>query len=607
MSRLTRAVIATACVAGTVLVTAPAAFAAAPAAVTGSASSVTATTASLAGTVNPGTENTTYTFEYGTTTSYGSSTPTGTINGAATPTTITRGSVSGTDYVKTEAAAVTSVAVTKPTADGAGKLLVADVTNGGGTMTLPTGWAWATGMPFTTTGVGKGLAWHVGSGSDPASWTFSQGTSDKLTVIVTVYSGVDTTTPFDGTPTKATSLASSVVVPSLTTTVAGARLITGGAANCSTSCTITKPSTSTLLVGSAGTGKRAGFADETQAAAGATGTRTWTNSVSNLQLAAYLAALKPAPGTGGINTPQAVSANLTGLTGSTLYHYRLKATNSSGTSTGSDATFTTSAPPPPPVPTSPSGPSTSGSWSTAFSDGFDGAALDTTKWMNEVGRNIHGSGILAASSNVEVKNGALYLKLAQDPSTGTYTGGFVGTDADWQAPTAGRYNMAVGDVVQARIYQPGSVETGTGSEYCFNWGGLWTSGRSWPQGGEDDVAECLTTVTGTTSRWTQNYHGITSYSPLNTAQYDSNGSQSNSQTGWHVFTLSRNADGNSYFYIDGVLQRSVTYTNHETPNSAQVLNLAQGKSGSRTGVTGDAGALQVDYVVAFNSSGGVTG
>jgi hypothetical protein len=46
-----------------------------------------------------------------------------------------------------------------------------------------------------------------------------------------------------------------------------------------------------------------------------------------------------APGAG--KTPVAVSAQITGLAPGTLYHYRLLAANSDGTSYGSDETFTT--------------------------------------------------------------------------------------------------------------------------------------------------------------------------------------------------------------------------------------------------------------------------
>jgi hypothetical protein len=54
-----------------------------PAATTGAASAVTATTATLNGTVSPNKETTTYRFEYGPTTAYGSQTPAGTTSGNA--------------------------------------------------------------------------------------------------------------------------------------------------------------------------------------------------------------------------------------------------------------------------------------------------------------------------------------------------------------------------------------------------------------------------------------------------------------------------------------------------------------------------------------------
>jgi hypothetical protein len=54
---------------------------------------------------------------------------------------------------------------------------------------------------------------------------------------------------------------------------------------------------------------------------------------------------------GSGNENQVVSATLTGLRAGTTYHYRLIATNASGTTVGVDATFTTlGAPPPPPPP-----------------------------------------------------------------------------------------------------------------------------------------------------------------------------------------------------------------------------------------------------------------
>jgi hypothetical protein len=55
----------------------------------------------------------------------------------------------------------------------------------------------------------------------------------------------------------------------------------------------------------------------------------------------------PAPGSG--TSPVEVSAEVTGLTPSTTYHFRVAATNPDGTSTGSDQTFTTLSPSAPTV------------------------------------------------------------------------------------------------------------------------------------------------------------------------------------------------------------------------------------------------------------------
>jgi hypothetical protein len=52
----------------------------------------------------------------------------------------------------------------------------------------------------------------------------------------------------------------------------------------------------------------------------------------------------PATVTGSVVTP--VTAAITGLTPGTLYHFRVKGTNSNGSANGSDLTFTTAATPP---------------------------------------------------------------------------------------------------------------------------------------------------------------------------------------------------------------------------------------------------------------------
>jgi len=59
--------------------------------------------------------------------------------------------------------------------------------------------------------------------------------------------------------------------------------------------------------------------------------------------------LTTAPQNRSGNTFQVVGANITGLTANTLYHFRVVASNGAGTTTGSDGTFTTLTPTGPPV------------------------------------------------------------------------------------------------------------------------------------------------------------------------------------------------------------------------------------------------------------------
>jgi hypothetical protein len=78
-------------VAVVVAATAAVALAAAPRATTGAASAVSATSATVSGTVDPGGESTTYAFDYGTSSSYGSSTASHGAGSGSSATTVTAG------------------------------------------------------------------------------------------------------------------------------------------------------------------------------------------------------------------------------------------------------------------------------------------------------------------------------------------------------------------------------------------------------------------------------------------------------------------------------------------------------------------------------------
>ena len=138
----------------------------------------------------------------------------------------------------------------------------------------------------------------------------SMATAGRASCTLLRYSGVNPTTPIDVAPTVTTSNdALSLDAPSLTTATAGAQLVSGcvsDSANPATN-TITKPVTMTLRKDSTGTGRRSAMADEAFGAAGATGTRTWTQTTAALGMAVWLGALRPATGGGTITVPLGIA------------------------------------------------------------------------------------------------------------------------------------------------------------------------------------------------------------------------------------------------------------------------------------------------------------
>src|SRR5437868_1650043 len=90
----------------------------------------------------------------------------------------------------------------------------------------------------------------------------------------------------------------------------------------------------------------------------------------------------PATGAGSGTTGTGVSATITGLVPGTTYHYRLAATNASGTTNGADGVFTTSGSP---VPAAVTGSATNLSASSATLDGSVNPNGRATTWRFEYG------------------------------------------------------------------------------------------------------------------------------------------------------------------------------------------------------------------------------
>lgn len=238
------------------------------------------------------------------------------------------------------------------------------------------------------------------------------------------------------------------------------------------------------------------------------------------------------------------------------------------------------------IPSAPTGPTSSTGWTTAFSDGFDGTALDTSKWTAETGRSMNN--VSTGASNVSVTNGKLRIQLSTD-SSGTTTGGLIETDPCGSCTTPGRFNFKVGQVLQAYVYLPGGCAAGATScgEDIYDWpGSVWTAGHTWPDDGEYDLDE------GLGGDATINYHHGSG------TDIASNGSPSPSccyGNEWHAITLERGVN-TSQVWFDGALMRTITAADTGAPQSI-LINL--GKSNSRTVHTGESGAIYVDYVAVF--------
>lgn len=207
----------------------------------------------------------------------------------------------------------TTITGTLPTDRVTGDLVIAtfsftgDVT---GSLTGPSGWTQVhTPTAFDTTNyVTLASYYRFDPPADPtASHSAAAG---ALSVICQAYGGVNTTTPLDVTSVVTTAASTSVVATGVTTATNGARLISMHAEDNRTRTAVIPSGMTQVIQYSAAGGTTGGrhlaMADEVRATAGATGTRTWSNSPSNTNnMIAVVGALRPA--TDATMTPSAVA------------------------------------------------------------------------------------------------------------------------------------------------------------------------------------------------------------------------------------------------------------------------------------------------------------
>jgi hypothetical protein len=215
-----------------------------------------------------------------------------------------------------------------------------------------------------------------------------------------------------------------------------------------------------------------------------------------------------------------------------------------------------------------------GTWTLAFDDEFDGTSLDTNKWTTMDGGGWGST--TCRTANVSVSGGNLVLTLASSSSGGCVCTGHACAPAFGGSFSAGSgsYDLPVGAYTEARVDFPGS---GTAID---NWPAWWTSGPSWPAGGEHDIAEGLGTLT-------ENYHSPSGAHNHGTIA----GTWSNA---FHVYGLHRMASSADVYY-DG--QKVISYpTDDDGAAESLLFDVVDGYGQA---VYGTPSGVLVDYVRAW--------
>ena len=231
------------------------------------------------------------------------------------------GNYAGCDVRTTSSGA--TLTFTRPTAVSTGTLMLAQVSiRNNSAITKPSGWTQIGNLRTSGAGIEQALYYRVADATDTSgktyqwSWTGSVDAAGGLLA----YSGVDTTDPFDGTPTDNANTSLTATATGLTTTQNNDMLVPlYSTVNNVTLTQNTGESMTqeyTAISGSSGRDRVTG-SDGTLASPGASGNKTAAISASGAWVA-HLAALEPplsADGSGTLTVPNtSVSASSTGNT-----------------------------------------------------------------------------------------------------------------------------------------------------------------------------------------------------------------------------------------------------------------------------------------------------
>lgn len=232
------------------------------------------------------------------------------------------------------------------------------------------------------------------------------------------------------------------------------------------------------------------------------------------------------------------------------------------------------------APVQPAGPTQTFS-QVVFEDEFTATTLDQTKWdpywfleggvINDVPTK---------ASNVNLANGKAVLRLWDNFGNDELSGAAITT-----SHRAGRYQVQVGDFVEAKIYFGGST-----TEDIYNWPAFWITGKTWPDDGEHDVAEGLGGLLKSV------YH----YEDANGVHQQRGKATPAGKWGsaYHTYGVHRKATS-ADIYWDGVLVNS--YATSDTGLGEQiVINVGKPRSPDTRAVkTGGASGVRIEYVKAW--------
>ncbi len=284
---------------------------------TGAASSITATSASLNGTVDPNGRDTTYYFEYGTTTSYGTKTSTKSAGSATSPQSESAG-VSGLQVGRTYHFRIVA------SSDGG------TTTGKDSTFATSSAPGVATGDVASVAPTTATLKGSVTPNGLATTWWFEYGTTTGY--------GSKTGSQNAGAGTSARAV--SVGIKSLkVATTYHYRLV----AQNSSGKTVGEDRTfSTVGPPAAQTGATQNAGPDYAVVTGSVDTRgrstTWWFEYGTSTAYGHTTVAKSAGSKAGAQT---ISTTLSGLTPATTYHYRLVAKSDAGTTKGADVTFAT--------------------------------------------------------------------------------------------------------------------------------------------------------------------------------------------------------------------------------------------------------------------------